>query len=358
MWTHASRQYPLIAAATLAVLAVAGGVTGAAAIQGADPAPLTLRLTDLPKGWRVGDDTGCGPMGTEGATPEVTALVLEFHPQACVREFNRVWASGKPFYVQSLAMTFATDGGADRAFNVTPGLFDFFGFEGAVRSTTVVAIGDRSQVFVQPKGSPPGPQPSPETAIAWRSGETYAFVVASAPTQGDATTAAIAYARAQQTRIEAPTPVSDADFDDLEVGLDDPKLEVPVWWLGRSWDPPGTQPLMELFSAGTGHPKPHALPGQSVMLSYYPPPPFSPANRGSASIFIWRPTAWELLAHTARRADRLEAHRVRVRRRSTSLPAARSSGAATGRPRRRSLVRKRRRTRSSPTSTDAATSSR
>ena len=98
-------------------------------------------------------------------------------------------------------MTFAADGGAERALAATRGLLAFFGLQGVSPSSTAVAIGDRSQVFVKPKGYPPGPQPSPETAVAWRSGDVYAFVVTSARTQADATAAAVTYARAQQARI-------------------------------------------------------------------------------------------------------------------------------------------------------------
>jgi hypothetical protein len=283
----------LVAAVTLAVL-VTGGAAGSAATQAADPRPLTLRLTDLPKGWAVGDDTGCGPMGIEGATPEVTKLVLELHPQVCDVEFNKLWGGSKPFYARSLAMTFEGSGGADRALSATPGMLAYFGLQGAKPSTTTVSIGDRSQIFVQPKGYPPGPQPSPETAVAWRSGEVYAFVIASARTQSDATAAAVAYAQVQQARIATPTPVSDADFDDAEVALDDPNIEVPVWWLGRSWDPPGSRPELAVFEAGAGHPRPGALPGQSVDLEYYPPLPWLPSTRGrSARIYIWRPKQWD-----------------------------------------------------------------
>ena len=294
MWIHASRRYPLIVAVTLAVLAV-GGAAGSAANQAADPRPLTLRLADLPKGWKVGDDTGCGPMGVEESGPEVAALVRDFHPQVCDIEFNKVWGSAKPFYVQSLAMTFEASGGDDRAFAATPAILRYFGADGGVRAATAPAIGDASQLLLNPKANPPGPQPSPESVVVWQTGDIYAFVVAAAGTQSVATAAAIGYARAQQARIETPTPVSDADFDSLEVGLDNPKLEVPVWWLGRSWDPPGSRPPLELIDAAAGNPKPRVLPGQNVDLSYYPPrpPPGSVAARGYASIFIWKPKAWD-----------------------------------------------------------------
>ena len=292
MWIHASRRYPLIALVTLsALLGVAGATAGS---QAADPAPLTLRLVDLPTGWRVGDDTGCGPLGIEGATPEVETLVRQFHPEGCVREFNKVWGSAKPFYVQSVAMTFAADGGADRALSASQGLLDYFGLERAVASSTAVAIGDRSQVFLQPKGHPPGPQPSPETAVAWRSGEVYAFVVAGARTQSDATAAAVQYARAQQARIDAPTPVSDTDFDDLLVPLNDPNLRLPVWWLGLDFDPPGRLPNLRLPRWGVGVRTAKWTgygPGQTVILDYSRPVGARPP--GGASIYIWKPADWK-----------------------------------------------------------------
>jgi hypothetical protein len=149
MSSNANRRYPLIAFLTLAVLLLC--VARARSAQPPDPAPLTLRLTDLPKGWRVGDDTGCGPMGTEGATSDVRVLVQQHHPVACVREFNKLWGAAKPFYVQSMAMTSEASGGADEALAAKPGLLDYFGLDGAVPSSTAVAVGSRSQVFAQPK---------------------------------------------------------------------------------------------------------------------------------------------------------------------------------------------------------------
>jgi hypothetical protein len=290
MWSYASHKYPLVALVTLGALLL--GSAAAQPAQAPDPAPLTLRLTDLPKGWKVGDDSGCGALGLEGATPEVATLVRQFHPQACVREFNELWGDVKPFYVQSLAMTFAEDGGADRALAATQGLLAYHGLNGASPSSTVVAVGDRAQVLVQPKGYPPGPQPSPETAVAWRSGEVYAFVVAAARTQGDATAAAVGYARAQQARIETPTPISDSDFDDLLVPLNNPKLGVPVWWLGLDFDPPGRLPDLHFDAAGVRVVKRSGYgPGQTVDLEYSNSVGSRPP--GGARIYIWKPADWK-----------------------------------------------------------------
>src|SRR4051794_2502213 len=175
MSSNASHRYPVIALVTLAVLLLA--VAAAHSAEAPNPEPLTLRLVDLPKGWKVGDDTGCGPLGTEDATADVVDLVLRYHPSGCVREFNKLWGAAKPFYVQSVALTFG-DGGADQALAAAPGLMRYFGLDGAPPSPVAAGIGDRSQVYVQPKGYPPGPQPSPETAVVWRRGDVVAFVVA------------------------------------------------------------------------------------------------------------------------------------------------------------------------------------
>jgi hypothetical protein len=119
----------------------------------------------------------------------------------------------------------------------------------------------------------------------------YAFVVTSARTQGDATAAAIAYARAQQARIEAPTPVSDADFDDLLVALNNPKLDVPVWWLGLVFDPPGPLPDLHLGASGVRTTKwPGYGPGQTIDLEYSRPVGARPP--GGARIYIGKRADW------------------------------------------------------------------
>ena len=289
MWIHASRRYPLLAlgALALALLGVAGAT---AAAQAADPAPLTLRLPDLPKGWRVGDDTGCGPMGLENAPPAVVDLVKRHHPSVCVREFNRVWATAPPFFVESVAITFDGPAGATDALAAAEPVVRYVTqLDGAAFTPTSPVIGDSSTGFAVARAYLPGPQPSPASVVVWRSGDVLAIVDAGATSVGAADAAALRYAQEQQARIETPTPVSASDFDDVLVSIDNPKLGVPVWWLGRDFDPPGPLPAQTLQYTGGPFAR-GASPGNTADLRYY-----SPMSRGPGGIYlqIWKRPAWK-----------------------------------------------------------------
>jgi hypothetical protein len=77
---------------------------------------------------------------------------------------------------------------------------------------------------------------------------------------------ALALARLQQPHIEHPTPYTEAERFDAEVALDNPKLERPVYWLGRELAPGSGLPRLKLRFSATG---PGRTPArQRAELSY------------------------------------------------------------------------------------------
>ena len=119
MWIHASRVWSLAACAMLAMLATSGcgGTAQEQAGEDGDPAALTVQRDDLPRVYRVGDDSGCGPMGVEDAPPRLAALVRAERPRACVIQLERIYGS-EPALVESAAVVFEDEQAAKRGLGI------------------------------------------------------------------------------------------------------------------------------------------------------------------------------------------------------------------------------------------------
>jgi hypothetical protein len=88
---------------------------------------MMLRLADLPKGYRGGDDVGCGQfVSTEGASPDLDTFLSETRPRACTAEFNRAWGDGARS-VQSSLLIFESPEAARRGWDLRSGLFRHLG---------------------------------------------------------------------------------------------------------------------------------------------------------------------------------------------------------------------------------------
>jgi hypothetical protein len=102
--------------------------------------------------------------------------------------------------------------------------------------------------------------------------------------------AALAFAQLQQRRIAGTSPAA-PPTDTIELQLDDPALKLPVYWLGRSFDPAGSLPELDLAEAivlATG-------PGNSVKLDYGG---VSGGHTIGITFDLWEPDAWERFRRT------------------------------------------------------------
>jgi hypothetical protein len=87
------------------------------------------------------------------------------------------------------------------------------------------------------------------TALFGRQGRLIAAVSSHGMTPAENDQAALHLAQIQQSRIEAPSPYTEAERDDREVPLDDPGLEVPVYWTGNPFRPGHGLPATKLEKA-------------------------------------------------------------------------------------------------------------
>jgi len=94
----------------------------------------------------------------------------------------------------------------------------------------------------------------------------------------------------QQSRIERPTPVPPGVNDDREVALEDPRLGVPVYWLGRRFDPGPALPALRLETA-SGVYGPEECLWMAASIDY--------AGRNAGVVLeLWKPRRWARFKRT------------------------------------------------------------
>jgi hypothetical protein len=217
-----------------------------AAWASAAPAPrdLTLRLTDL--------DPGYAPFGRCKSEPAL-AEAVRFANRNCVIEFVRFWATPEsepdPPLIASAAAVFESTQRA-AAVLTYPRYVASLAFDTNREDLDVVepapAIGDEAVALRGADGS---------AVVLWRSGAVLAglWTDQSWRTRDRASLpATLALAVKQQARIASPTPLPRDKNDYREVALDDPGLDLPVWWLGQELPRRGALPALRFAGSLPG----------------------------------------------------------------------------------------------------------
>jgi hypothetical protein len=233
-----------------------------------EPAGMMLRLSDLPAGFRYGDDGRCGELATtDGDHPELDEFLVEARPRWCVGDFAREWG-GPPRNVDTALFVFDSDESATRAWKFRRPLFDNFA---RIRLTTERTRGDAvafDSQGLQQFGA----------GEAWRDGRLVVAVYEEGLAGERGREFARALAAKQRARIESPSdPQEEAD---REFALEDPALEIPVYWLGRRFAPPG---LPELTLERAEYLRASGL--NDVTIDYA-------GEGGSVTLELWRPEQW------------------------------------------------------------------
>jgi hypothetical protein len=232
-----------------------------------EPAAMMLRLSDLPAGFRYGDDAGCGGLGTtEGRHPELDELLVEARPRWCVGDFAREWG-GPPRNVVTGLFLFGSDEHATRVWRFRRPLFDHFA---RIRLTTERGRGEAVSFDSQ------GLQQF-GAGEAWRDGRLVVAVYEEGLAGERGRGFARGLAAKQRARIESP---SSPQEDDRELALEDPALELPVYWLGRRFTPPGL-PVLTLERAEYLR----GGPGPEVEIDYA-------GEGGGVTLFLWGAADW------------------------------------------------------------------
>jgi hypothetical protein len=280
-------------AVLLLLVAAACGGSASSANDVSPVRDLTLRLPDLPPGYIVGDDTGCGNVGTEDAPSRLEELIRRLHPRACNVLFERAWASTSPDRQPAVVggvCVRTTAVGAKKQHDDAPEVASYLlepdTFELVAGRS---GLGEDALVVRTQSALVTGRPGNPGVAVVWRSGPVLGIVLGADPVAPKLQERVLELAAVQQRRIEAPTPLQQSELDDREVALDDPLLGIRVVWLGRTFAPQGL-PVLELNRAYG----PIGSPGNRVQIDYMPPGSTGPG----VILFLWTKQAWERFTRT------------------------------------------------------------
>jgi hypothetical protein len=253
-----------------------------------------LRLPDVGRGYVLGDDSGCGGLGTENAPPSVAQVAVTYYPVfSCGTEFDRLWrARGRTpargaLYVSSTAFVFATDEGVRAGFGTGR---DLVAYELGLEAKDLAprgdrpALGDEASVFFVADDFALGHSGRPGIAILWRQGRVLGVVHVVGLREGTAMPAALSLARRQEQRIAKPAALPPGVNDDRGVRLDDPHLRMPVYWLGLRFAPGRRLPPVKLAYI-FGPPNAPDAPGNRASLGYE-------GKRDGIGIDLWQPRRW------------------------------------------------------------------
>jgi hypothetical protein len=316
----ASSGFRIGVIALLAALAVALGVmllsdSSSDAADGYRPpnvnqSEMVLRLTDLPPGFGnsyLGEGRGADGLFCEAFSrePDQAGAVAEFartyRPKGCIAAYaSRFTIPGQEPVapvVFSGAMALGSAAAAADAWDLVPTMLGRILPGGPPREVkTPTRIGAQTRIFHTTRAWFPYQIRGKQRAsfLVWRSGNNVAAIVAVGGSFATNDRVVAELAPRQQLHVLEPTPYTKAERSDGEVGLDDPAIDIPVYWLGRTFRPGGGLPPNMLFGSGFGEP----IPEETQGFREAPQPPLA-VDYSNIWLDTWTPETWHLFADSA-----------------------------------------------------------
>lgn len=298
------------AAALLAACAAAlllFGRADAAPKPGPNPAWLILRLSDLSLGYlnlelqeEQGDHIYCSRLTHPEDTPaKMGRFVDRFHPRGCLGGYGRLYTppgeEEGPELIGTGTLPLRSDAAADAGWKVVPEMLGRLLSDPLHEVKAEERIGGPTRLFHVKAPPVLRSTGDKETFLVWRSGNTLAAVMVLGDSFAQIDREAAALARLQDAHIRKPTRYTLAERFDGEVPLDDPKVNLPVYWLGRNFRPGGELPDNRLFDSyftGKASKETHERFGSEA--------PGAPLNIRYANIRLatWTPANWHVWANS------------------------------------------------------------
>jgi hypothetical protein len=270
---------------------------------------MLLRLTDLPPGFGnayLGEGLGADGLLCKAFSrkPDEAGPVPEFahkyRANGCIAGYtSRFTIPGQepvPPVVFSGVMALGSGSAAADAWKLVPTMFGLILPGGPPREVeTSVVVGEQTRLFHTTRAWFPyqirGKQKA--TFLAWRSGDTVAAVVAVGGSVATNDRVVAELAPRQEEHIRKPTLYTAAERSDAEVGLDDPAIDIPVYWLGRTFRPGGGLPPNRLSRSGyLGEP----IPEEAGRFSSEGPYPALEVDYRNIRLGTWTPQTWHVFA--------------------------------------------------------------
>ncbi len=269
-----------------------------------DQSRMVLRLTDMPPGYGNGylgegrrdDGLFCeafsDPSAQHGGMVE---FVRRYRPSGCIAAYDsRFTIPGQEPVapvVFSGVLALGSAAAAGDAWDLVPTMLSRAVFGGSPRKVeTSLKVGARTRLFHTGRAWFPYLIRGKHKAsiLAWRSGNTIAAVVAMGGSVATNDRVVAELAPRQQAHILKPTPYTGAERSDAEVGLDDPAIDIPVYWLGPTFRPGGDLPSNRLYTSWFSEEATPETHGE------FPEGPYAPLNIDYTNIRLgtWTPETW------------------------------------------------------------------
>lgn len=275
-----------------------------------DQSRLLLRLPDLPPGFGNGylgegrgdDGILCEAFTRSSDKPDpVAEFARMYRAKGCIAAYASRFAipGQEPVapVVFSGVLALGSAAAAADAWHLTPTMLGRLFPGGPPREVeTNAKVGAQTRLFHTARAWYPYLIRGKKKAsiLVWRSGNTVAALVAMGSSFATNDRVAGELAARQQAHIRKPTPYTSAERSDAEVGLDDPAIDIPVYWLGRTFRPGGDLPPNRLFRSGFSG---KALPEEPVgMGSAEAPQPPLAIDYSTIWLDTWTPETWHVFA--------------------------------------------------------------
>jgi hypothetical protein len=294
------------AMALLAACAAALLVLGTADARGRGPNPawLILRLSDLSLGYlnvelqeEQNEHVYCSRLTHPEDTPaKMGRFVDRFHPRGCLGGFTLLYTppgqEEGPELIGTGSLPLRSDAAADAGWKVVPEMLGRLMPKPPHEVKAKERVGRATRLFHAQEriaGSS-----DKEAFLVWRSGNTLAAVMTIGNSFAQIDRQAAALARLQDAHIRKPSRYTLAERFDGEVPLDNPAVDLPVYWLGRNFRPGGGLPNNRLFDSyftGKAIPETHRKFGGAEA-------PGAPLTIRYANIWLttWTPANWHIFA--------------------------------------------------------------
>lgn len=269
-----ARSLGLAAALVLLAAPAAGALTEPSGKLVAGGEETVLRLHDLPPGYRIGDDAGCGPLGPVEGGPEgrferrYLRWLVRYWPEGCFYQYEQIFEvpglEPAPPLVEASTVNTPSEAAGASGFELFTALVNRSKEGRRGKAVSIAPSGTPGFLFRSQNELVEGKIHQPATFLLWRHGKLISFVEAAGMNPRRNDSAALRFAQIQQERLEHPSPYTEAEQDDTEVVLDDPSLKFPIYWVGNPFQLDGGPPVeLELAFAGYVGPA-----GQKFKLDY------------------------------------------------------------------------------------------
>jgi hypothetical protein len=307
------RRIALIAAAVTVVLA-AGLAAIALAAGGSSQreAAQLLRLGDLPLGYitnELEEDRGkvaeCRPLTEPDDTPsQMLKFIQRYHPRGCIFGFTFSYgepeARRNPLLVGTGVLDARSASEANAGWKAVPEMLGrLLGANPPQRAEAPAKVGSATRLFHARTVIIGIGAKAPISFLVWRSGNTLAAVMTAGRSVEIDDAAALLLARRQQARIAKPTPLTVADNYDAEVALENPALDLPVYWLGRHFATGGAVADASLYSSWfVAKPTPELQEESGSFEGPLPKLRLTYSNPVNLTLSTWGPQDWPVYSRS------------------------------------------------------------